>query len=82
MNTHSKEGDCRMEILVAAAVRQHVPVECLEAILDCVTTEEAVRILNTCDKKDAVMSLDFLKRLEAEGYVVCPGHYINKCFSK
>ena len=56
MNTHSKEGDCRMEILVAAAVRQHVPVECLEAILDCVTTEEAVRILNTCDKKDAVMS--------------------------
>ena len=56
MNTHSKEGDCRMEILVAAAVRQHVPVECLEAILDCVTTEEAVRILNTCGKKDAVMS--------------------------
>ena len=56
MNTHSKEGDCRMEILVAAAVRQHVPVECLEAILVCVTTEEAVRILNTCDKKDAVMS--------------------------
>lgn len=56
MNTHSKEGDCRMEILVAAAVRQHVLVECLEAILDCVTTEEAVRILNTCGKKDAVMS--------------------------
>ena len=56
MNTHSKEGDCRMEILVAAAVRQHVPVECLEAILDCVTTKEAVRILNTCGKKDAVMS--------------------------
>ncbi len=56
MNTHSKEGDCRMEILVAAAVRQHVPVECSEAILDCVTTEEAVRILNTCGKKDAVMS--------------------------
>ena len=34
------------------------------------------------NKKDAVISLDFLKRLEAEGYVVCPGHYVNKCFSK
>lgn len=30
------------------------------------------------NKKDAVISLDFLKRLEAEGYVVCPGHYIDK----
>ena len=56
MNTHSKEGDCRMELLVAAAVRQHVPVEYLEAILGCVTTEEAVKILDTCGKKDAVMA--------------------------
>ena len=56
MNTHSKEGDCRMELLVAAAVRQHVPVEYLEAILGCVTTEEVVRILDTCGKKDAVMT--------------------------
>ena len=56
MNTHSKEGDCRMEILVAAAVRQHVPVEYLEAILGCMTTEEVVRILDTCGKKDAVMT--------------------------
>lgn len=51
MNTHSKEGDCRMELLVAAAVRQHVPVEYLEAILGCVTTEEAVKILDTCGKR-------------------------------
>lgn len=56
MNTHSKEGDCRMELLVVAAVRQHVPVEYLEAILECVTTEEAVRILDACGKKDAVMT--------------------------
>ena len=56
MNTHSKEGDCRMELLVAAAVRQHVPVEYLEAILGCMTTEEVVRILDTCGKKDAVMT--------------------------
>ena len=25
MNTHSKEGDCRMELLVAASVRNQVP---------------------------------------------------------
>ena len=33
-----------------------MPVEYLEAILGCVTTEEAVKILDTCGKKDAVMA--------------------------
>ena len=28
MNTHSREADCRMELLAAAAVRQSVPMEC------------------------------------------------------
>lgn len=56
MNTHSKEGDCRMEILAATALRNHVPLEQLEEILSCVTTEEAVRILDSCGKKDAVMA--------------------------
>lgn len=55
MNTHSREGDCRMEILAATALRNHVPLEQLEKILSCVTTEEAVRILDSCGKKDAVM---------------------------
>ena len=56
MNTHSREGDCRMEILAATALRNHVPLEQLEKILSCVTTEEAVRILDSCGKKDAVMA--------------------------
>lgn len=56
MNTHSKEGDCRMEILAATAIRHQVPYEKLEQILSCVTTEEAVRILDSCGKKDAVMA--------------------------
>lgn len=56
MNTHSREGDCRMEILAATALRNHVPLEQLEEILSCVTTEEAVRILDSCGKKDAVMA--------------------------
>lgn len=55
MNTHSKEADCRMEILVAAALREGVDVVSLGQILDCVTTEEAVAILEALGKKEAVM---------------------------
>ncbi|MCC8141565.1 MAG: cobalt-precorrin-5B (C(1))-methyltransferase CbiD [Lachnospiraceae bacterium] len=45
MNTHSKEGDCRMELLAAAALRADTPVKTVRAILDCVTTEEAVKLI-------------------------------------
>lgn len=55
MNTHSHEGDCRMELIAAAAVREHVPAGTVEAILDCVTTEEAVRLLAAAGRKEAVM---------------------------
>ena len=44
------------KLLVATALRNHVPLEQLEEILSCVTTEEAVRILDSCGKKDAVMA--------------------------
>ena len=55
MNTHSREGDCRMELLGAFAVRQGVEAEAVCRILECVTTEEAVRILEGCGGKQAVM---------------------------
>lgn len=55
MNTHSKEGDCRMELLAAAAIKCGVEASKLNQILECVTTEEAVRILAECGKKQAVM---------------------------
>ena len=55
MNTHSKEGDCRMELIVASAVKCGVEVNYLNQILECVTTEEAVRILNECKKRQEVM---------------------------
>ena len=45
MNTHSKEGDCRMELLAAAALKSGgSKMQALE-ILDAVTTEEGIRIL-------------------------------------
>lgn len=62
MNTHSKEGDCRMELLAAAAIRQQVPLPQLEKIVTCVTTEQAVGILCDCGRKEAVMQ-DILGRI-------------------
>lgn len=62
MNTHSREGDCRMEVLTAASVRNQVPYPVLEEILQCVTTEEAVRKLDACGKKDVVMQ-DLLSKI-------------------
>ena len=55
MNTHSKEGDCRMELLAAIAIKCGVEADKLCRILECVTTEEAVRILSEGGKKQAVM---------------------------
>ena len=45
MNTHSREADCRMEIIAAAAVREGADTEVLGRIFDCLTTEEAYGIL-------------------------------------
>ena len=55
MNTHSKEGDCRMELITASAIRQGISVQTACEILACVTTEEAVRILEKNGKRKAVM---------------------------
>lgn len=45
MNTHSKEGDCRMELLSAAAVNAGAGLECVKQILQAVSTEEGIKIL-------------------------------------
>lgn len=45
MNTHSKEGDCRMELLAAAALKSGGSKTQALEILDAVTTEEGIRIL-------------------------------------
>lgn len=55
MNTHSREADCRMELLAAFAVRNRVNVEIVNQILDCVTTEEAVRLLKASGRLKDVM---------------------------
>lgn len=41
MNTHSKEADCRMELMAAAAVYADAPKEVIKAVLESVSTEAA-----------------------------------------
>ena len=55
MNTHSREGDCRMELLTAFAVKCGVAAVDAAKILSCVTTEEAVGILDECGRRQEVM---------------------------
>lgn len=55
MNTHSKEGDCRMELLAAAALMEGVKPELVQKILVCVTTEEALSFLKEAGKLKSVM---------------------------
>ena len=49
-NTHSKFGDCRMEILAAHAAAAGVDAEHIREILDCAACDDAVRILRECGR--------------------------------
>ena len=49
MNTHSREGDCRMELLCAAALKAGCSLETAKAILDAVSTEEGIAIIKNAD---------------------------------
>ena len=42
MDTHSREADARMELLMAAAYRAGCAPDTLGKILDCLVTEEAL----------------------------------------
>lgn len=45
MNTHSKEGDARMELLAAGVIRAGGSTDTLRGILNCRVTEEALSII-------------------------------------
>lgn len=49
MNTHSKQADCRMELLASAALRAGLPAQKARAFLECVTTDDA---LGQCDEQE------------------------------
>lgn len=45
MNTHSKEADCRMELMAAAAAKAGAETSVILKILDCVSTDEAYAVM-------------------------------------
>ena len=55
MNTHSREADCRVELLVAAGLRAGVSRDNLMKILDSATTTEAIAYLEEEKKTKPVM---------------------------
>ena len=55
MNTHSREADCRMELLAAAALMEDVDADLAKKILGYVTTEEALAFLKDAGKLETVM---------------------------
>lgn len=55
LNTHSKYGDCRMEILAAHAGAAGVDPDTIREILECVACDDALRILRETGKLDRTM---------------------------
>ena len=54
-NTHSKYGDCRMEILAAHAAACGLPAPAAEELLTCVTCDDALRVLDEHHLRTAVL---------------------------
>ena len=57
MNTHSREADCRMEITAACALKAGADADLARKVLECISTEEAIRILaedGICEKAMAI----------------------------
>lgn len=55
LNTHSKYADARMEILAAHAALAGAPRELIPALMDCVTTDDALSLLDGAGLRGAVM---------------------------
>ncbi len=84
MNTHSKEGDCRMELLAAAGLKAGCDGETARKILETAVTEEGIRILREagCEAKamEIVMEriLFFLRKRGGEDFQIECMTYCNQ----
>lgn len=56
LNTHSRYGDCRMEILASYAAACGLHSTLVKEMLDCVTCDEALRIMKSAQLDQAVMT--------------------------
>ena len=57
MNTHSREGDCRMELIASSALLAGADADTARQVLSCVTTEEAVNVLKKAGLCEQTMKL-------------------------
>lgn len=55
-NTHSKYGDCRMEILASYAAAEGLNSDLTAQMLECATCDDALRILAEAGLRDQVLS--------------------------
>ena len=55
MNTHSHNADARMELLTVHAALLSAPVELLQKMMKCVTTDDALKYLKEADLMEPVM---------------------------
>ena len=55
MNTHSHNADARMELLTVHAAMLGSPVELLQKMMECVTTDDALKYLKEADLMEPVM---------------------------
>ena len=56
MNTHSREGDGRSELMAGCALRAGADADTARAILECVTTDEMLRIIREKGLLDEAMA--------------------------
>ncbi len=62
MDTHSRNGDARMELLAAHGVRAGVQISVLQKVLSAASTEEALLFLQEAGALEAVMQ-EMMKRI-------------------
>lgn len=76
MNTHSREADCRIELMISAALKAGADIDCLNKIDECVSTDAAYEVIKEAHIEKAFMDivmgkLDFyLKKKAADRFKI------------
>lgn len=56
MDTHSKNADCRMEIMITVALKFTEDIKLLRTVAECSTTDAAIELLKSNGLLEPVMS--------------------------
>ena len=84
MNTHSAEGDCRMELLAAAGLKAGCNADTARDILSTAVTEEGIRILKEAGALEGAMNyameriLFFLRKRGGQNFKIECMMYANQ----